>query len=93
MFYSPIVMILLQYSSELRWAMTTSVRPGIPCSEPGDRALLISFGAVVERRGRLVEEKHVGLPVERTGDADALALSARGRPHSPTWVSIPSPAR
>ncbi len=52
-------------------------QPGIPCSEPGDRAVDLLFGTAVERRGRLVEEKHVGLPVERTGYADALALSAR----------------
>ena len=42
----------------------------------GDRTVDLPFGAAVERRGRLVEEKHVGTSVEGACDADALPLSA-----------------
>ena len=46
-------------------------------SQPGDRAVDLLLGAVVERRGGLVEEEHIGPPVEGAGDADPLALPAR----------------
>ena len=49
----------------------------IPRGDRGDRTVDLPFGAAVERRGRLVEEKHVGAAVEGACDADALPLSAR----------------
>ncbi len=52
-------------------------QPLVARRQLGDRTVDLLLGAAVERRGRLVEEEHVGPAVERAGDADALALSAR----------------
>ena len=52
-------------------------QPRVARGDRGDGAVDLLLGAVVERRGRLVEEEDVRRPVEGPGDADALALPAR----------------
>ena len=44
--------------------------------EAVERLLDVELGAVVERRGRLVEHQHRGVAEDRAGDRDALLLSA-----------------
>ena len=50
---------------------------GLGTAEVVDRVHHRPLGQVVERARRLVEDQHVGIVVERAGDADALALPAR----------------
>ena len=47
-----------------------------PC-QGVDRMVDLLLGGAIQGRGRFVEQQQIGLPIEGTGDADALPLTTR----------------